>query len=185
MPRSSSVSSKSAKTPAKPSAKPLPPKPSRARLAVVFGDQLDLDAAIIRSLAPDDTVLMMEVANESQYVPSHMQRTTLFLSAMRHFAAELIEQKIRVKYITLDDPKNTGAFETEIARACAALNPSEIVCTHPGEWRVMAMLERVRDSTGIPLRIMPDEHFFTTKEEFAAWAKGRNSLTMEFFYRCR
>lgn len=183
MPRSSSVSSKSAKTPAKPSAKPLPPKPSRARLAVVFGDQLDLDAAIIRSLAPDDTVLMMEVANESQYIPSHMQRTTLFLSAMRHFAAELIEQKIRVKYITLDDPKNTGAFETEIARACAALNPSEIVCTHPGEWRVMAMLERVRDSTGIPLRIMPDEHFFTTVEEFAAWAKGRNSLTMEFFYR--
>jgi hypothetical protein len=40
MPRSSSLS-----------VKRLPPKPNSARLAVVFGDQLDLDAAIIGSLA--------------------------------------------------------------------------------------------------------------------------------------
>jgi deoxyribodipyrimidine photolyase-related protein len=154
-----------------------------ARLAIVFGDQLDLDAALVRSLAPDDTVLMMEVAGESRHVPSHVQRTALFLSAMRHFAAELVRRQVRVRYVALDDPENTGAFETEIARAAAALRPSRIVCTHPGEWRVLAMLERVRDSTGIPCSILPDEHFITTPDEFAAWARDRTSLTMEFFYR--
>jgi deoxyribodipyrimidine photolyase-like uncharacterized protein len=43
----------------------------------VLGDQLDLDAALIRSLGPADTVLMMELAVESRHVPSHVQRTAL------------------------------------------------------------------------------------------------------------
>ncbi len=159
------------------------PKPTSARLALVFGDQLDLDAALIRSLGPDDTVLMMEVASESRHVPSHAQRTLLFLSAMRHFAAELVRRKVRVSYVALDATENTGAFETEIARAITVVNPSQIVCTHPGEWRVLAMLERVRDATGIPLCILPDDHFLTTSDEFGAWASNRAALTMEFFYR--
>jgi deoxyribodipyrimidine photolyase-related protein len=172
MPRASSVTSKR-----------RGPAASPARLAVVFGDQLDLDAPLLRLLGPDDTVLMMEVAQESRHVPSHAQRTALFLSAMRHFAQELERRGLRVRHIALDDPASTGAFEGEILRVAGALAPSEILCTHPGEWRVLAMLERVRDATGIPLRILPDEHFIASPEEFAAWAKGRAALTMEFFYR--
>jgi len=159
------------------------PQTGGGRLAVIFGDQLDLDAPLINTLGADDTVLMMEVASESQHVPSHVQRTTLFLSAMRHFAADLIKRKIRVRYINLEDPDNTGAFETEITRAITALKPTQVVCTQPGEWRVLKILERVRDATGIPLTVLPDEHFLTTVEEFAAWAKDRTALTMEFFYR--
>ena len=159
------------------------PERRPARLLIVFGDQLDLDAALIRSLTPDDTILMMEVASESRHVLSHRQRTALFLSAMRHFADTLTRRQVRVRYVELDDPENTGTFETEIARAVAALGPTQIACTHPGEWRVLAMLEAVGHSTGIPVSILPDEHFITTPEEFAAWAKDRASLTMEFFYR--
>ncbi|MSO51736.1 MAG: cryptochrome/photolyase family protein [Acidobacteria bacterium] len=159
------------------------PERRPARLLIVFGDQLDLDAALIRSLTPDDTILMMEVASESRHVLSHRQRTALFLSAMRHFADTLTRRQVRVQYVELDDPENTGTFETEIARAVAALGPTQIACTHPGEWRVLAMLEGVGHSTGIPVSILPDEHFITTPEEFAAWAKDRASLTMEFFYR--
>ena len=171
--------------PRKPTAVSKRPTPQTGggRLAVIFGDQLDLDAPLIHTLVEDDTVLMMEVAGESQHVPSHVQRTTLFLSAMRHFAAALIQRKIRVRYINLEDPENTGAFETELTRAITALQPTQIVCTQPGEWRVLTILERVRDATGIPLTILPDEHFLTTVEEFAAWAKDRTALTMEFFYR--
>ncbi len=150
---------------------------------MVFGDQLDLDSALIRSLGPGDTVLMMEVAGESLHVPSHVQRTALFLSAMRHFAQELVKRKHNVRYVELDDPANTDAFETEIVRAAAELKPSEIVCIQPGEWRVLSMLDRVRDLTGVPLTVLPDEHFITTPEEFSGWAKGRASLTMEYFYR--
>lgn len=77
-----------------------PPQPTLARLAIVFGDQLDLDSALIRELGPDDTVLIMEVATESRHVPSHVQRTALFLSAVRRFAAELVRPERRVRRIT-------------------------------------------------------------------------------------
>ena len=153
------------------------------RLAIFFGDQLDPDSSLVRSLGPEDTALMMEVAAESRHVPSHAQRTALFLSAMRHFADVLIRRGIRVRYIALESPENSGEFETEIVRAVAAIKPAEIVCVHPGEWRVLAMLERVANSGRIPLNILPDDHFLTTRDEFARWAKGRASLTMEFFYR--
>lgn len=156
---------------------------SGGRLAIVLGDQLDLDAALIGSLGPSDTVLMMEVAAESRHVPSHVQRTALFLSAMRHFAVELQRREVRVRYVELDDPENTGTFETEIARAIEALRPSRLVCTQPGEWRVLKLLERAASEAGLPLSILPDGHFLTTAEEFAAWASGRASLTMEYFYR--
>ncbi len=171
--------------PRKPTAVSKRPTPQTGggRLAVIFGDQLDLDAPLISTLGADDTVFMMEVAGESQHVPSHVQRTTLFLSAMRHFAAALIKRKIRVRYINLEDPENTGAFESELTRAVTTLKPTQIVCTQPGEWRVLTILERVGDATGIPLTILPDEHFLTTVEEFATWAKDRTALTMEFFYR--
>lgn len=159
-----------------------PPAPG-ARLAIVLGDQLDHDAALLGSLGPADTVLMMEVAQESRHVPSHVQRTALFLSAMRHFAGEIERRGLRVRYVPLDDPANTGSLESEIARAAAALRPSEILCTQPGEWRVLTMLERAGAAAGVPVRILPDEHFITSPSEFAAWAKGRAALTMEFFYR--
>lgn len=157
--------------------------PNNRRMVIVFGDQLDPQSSLVQSLTAHDTVLMMEVVSESRHVPSHTQRTALFLSAMRHFAEELTKRSISVIYVALDDPKNTGSFETEIVRAAAALNPSEIVCIQPGEWRVLAMLQRVQSLLGIPLTILPDEHFLTSPEEFAAWAKDRSALTMEYFYR--
>ena len=171
MPRTSAVSSKRS-----------PHEPARTRLAIVFGDQLDFDAALIRSLGSEDTVLMMEVAAESRHVPSQQgQRTALFLSAMRHFAADLTRRKIRVRYVTLDDPENTGAFDTEIARAAAALEPSQSVFAHPGEWRASAMLNTTATPRH-PAQHPARRHFFTSSDEFAAWAKGPHRAAMEFFY---
>jgi deoxyribodipyrimidine photolyase-related protein len=156
---------------------------SGSRLAIVFGDQLDLEASLIRSLDARDTVLMMEVAAESLHVASHIQRTVLFLSAMRHFAASLLERGINVRYVRLDDPENTGSFDSEIARAVEQLRPTELLCTQPGEWRVYSMLVTTAARLGVSLRVLADDHFITTPQEFATWASSRRSLTMEFFYR--
>ena len=60
---------------------------------VDFSRYAQIQVTAYRDLAtmpgPDDTVLMVEAVDESRHVPSHIQRTTLFLSAMRHFAALL------------------------------------------------------------------------------------------------
>ena len=151
---------------------------------MIFGDQLDDGASLLAKLNPaTDSVLMMEVAEESQHVPSHIQRTVLFLSAMRHFAAHLEARGFQVRYIRLDDPDNTHSFTTEVARAIADLRPSEVLCTWPGEWRILHQVHSWSKRFDVPVTVLPDEHFLTSVEEFAMWADGRRGLTMEFFYR--
>ncbi|MBX3355438.1 MAG: cryptochrome/photolyase family protein [Phycisphaeraceae bacterium] len=170
--------------------RPVPSRSKRpaaapgARLAVIFGDQLDLDAPLLQRLDPDrDLILMMEVAEESRHVASHIQRTVLFLSAMRHFADTLSARGFQVRYVTLDDPDNSHHFTTEVERVISEVSPNEVLCTWPGEWRIVREVESWSERLGRPVTILPDDHFITSIEAFSAWAKGRRSLMMEFFYR--
>lgn len=159
------------------------PKPVR-QMIVVLGDQLNHDSAALRGLEPSrDVVVMMEVREESTHVPSHRARTVLFLSAMRHFAAELRERGVAVWYSQIDEPANTQYFSGEIKRAVQALSPQRIVLVEPGEHRVAAMVREWTSQTGAEIEVREDDHFLTTHQQFAEWAKGRKELTMEFFYR--
>lgn len=161
-------------------------------LLVVLGDQLDRDMPALSELDKGrDAVLMMEVREEAEHVPSHKQRTVLFLSAMRHFAAELVEKGFRVRYVKLDDGANTQSFASELRRAASTLSPKRIVVTQPGEHRVVEVVEEFaeewRGEAGEgeerAFEMREDEHFYTPLEEFAEWAEGRKSMIMEFFYR--
>lgn len=153
------------------------------RLIVVLGDQLDPTIGPVSNATDDDVVLMMEVDEESTHVPSHKQRTALFLSAMRHFAVDQTDRGSRVRYVEMTDSHNTHSFEGEIARAIDACRPESIRVTHPGDWRVMKKLEALRGDLDIPLEIHADEHFVTPLETFREWADGRKQWTMEYFYR--
>jgi len=154
------------------------------RLAVVFGDQLDPQAGALTQLDKSrDAVLMIEAAEESTHIPSHKQRTAMFLAAMRHFALELHRRNYRVHYIHLNDTASTQSFPGVIQRAVRALRPQCLICTQPGEWRVRQSLETAAADVGVQLRILPDEHFLVSNEEFADWMTGRKQPVMEHFYR--
>ncbi|MFA6044488.1 MAG: cryptochrome/photolyase family protein [Phycisphaerales bacterium] len=152
-------------------------------LCLVLGDQLTQDLASLKAIGANDPVLMLEVAREATHVPSHAQRTVLFLSAMRHFAAELKAAGRVVDYVSLDDPENTHTFEGEIERAIRRHRSTRLVFTRPGEHRVLAEITRAAAHAGCNAEMLEDNHFLTTPAQFAAWAKGRKSLTMEYFYR--
>jgi deoxyribodipyrimidine photolyase-related protein len=153
-------------------------------MIVILGDQLSHQSAALRDMdAKQDVVVMMEVCEESTHVPSHIARTVLFLSAMRHFAAELRERGVRVWYSELDDAKNTQNFTHEVKRAAAEMSPQRMVLVQPGEHRVAAMVQLWIKTLGVTVEVRADDHFVTTHEQFAAWAKGRKELTMEYFYR--
>ncbi len=160
-------------------------KPVFARnLALVLGDQLDATATVFDDFDPSqDVVWMAEVAEESTHVPSSKQRITLFLSAMRHFAAELATVQRPIWYSRLDEPSNTGTLGGELRRAIAELKPKKLIMTAPGDWRVLKALQFVAQAHGLPLELLDDRHFFSTVRDFASHAKGRKQLRMEFFYR--
>lgn len=150
----------------------------------MLGDQLDPDASGFDDFDPDlDAVWMAEVAEESTHVWSSKPRTALFLSAMRHFAAELRDAGRSLHYTQLDAPHNRGSLAAQLTADLAHLAPEALVMTEPGEWRVREALQNVADAAGIPLDIREDRHFFGTVAEFAAHAEGRASLRMEYFYR--
>lgn len=154
------------------------------RLLVLFGDQLDHEAPIFDELDPArDAVFMMEVREEATHVPSHKQRTTLFLSAMRHFADDLIDRGFRVRYTHLDERNNTHSFDGEFARALDVHAPDSVIVHRPGEHRVMRMIDGWRESSRLEIDVCEEAHFYLTPAEFNDWADDRKSLVLEHFYR--
>jgi deoxyribodipyrimidine photolyase-related protein len=151
-------------------------------LVIVLGDQLDADATAWEGFDPaQDIACMAEAVEESTHVWSSQPRIAVFLAAMRHFAAGLRGRGVPLDYTALPDapPTLREAFTAAIARH----RPGRLVVTHPGEWRVLQMLRELSASTGVPLDVREDRHFLCSTADFAAHARGRKQLRMEFFYR--
>ena len=153
-------------------------------LIVVLGDQLDLDAAAFDGFdASGDAVWMAEVADEATHVWSSKPRTAMFLAAMRHFALDLQAVGRPLHYTRLDVSGNAGSLAGQLQADILRLKPSRLVMTAPGDWRVLASIKAAAENSGLSLDVREDRHFFSSIADFAAHAKGRKSLRMEYFYR--
>jgi deoxyribodipyrimidine photolyase-related protein len=153
-------------------------------LVLVLGDQLDAKFTAFDGFDPKlDAIWMAEVAEESTHVWSHQARIALFLAAMRHFRDGLRERGFTVHYRALDDAPSAGALAEELLATASRVTPQKLIVVQPGEWRVERSLHTAARQLGLELEIRPDRHFLSSREEFAAHAKGRKQLRMKFFYR--
>ena len=107
----------------------------------------------------------------------------MFLAAMRHFALALQAAGRPLHYTCLDATGNVGSLGAQLQDDVLRLKPARLVMTAPGDWRVLQAIRAVAEANNLPLDIREDRHFFVTVREFAAHAKGRKSLRMEYFYR--
>ena len=153
-------------------------------LVLILGDQLDAKSTAFDGFDLKlDAVWMAEVAEEATHVWSHQARIALFLAAMRHFRDGLRERGFSVHYRALDDAPNAGRLAEELLATVSRLTPQKLIVVQPGEWRVEQSLQTAARQLGVELEIRPDRHFLSSRAEFAAHAKGRKQLRMEFFYR--
>ena len=151
-------------------------------LVVVFGDQLNMDAAAFGGFDFDrDLVWMAESGVEAAHVWSNKHRIAFFFSAMRHFRVDLEKAGHSVRYRELGqgDHGMRELLEADLHR----LRPEKVICTRPGEWRVLDWLRLLCEEEGIPLDVREDTHFFDTPEGFREWAGGRRGVRLEFYYR--
>ena len=164
-----------------PSGPPGPPVAPRVRhLVVVLGDQLNRDSSAWDGFdAAQDHAWMGEVSEESTHVWSSQQRIVLFLTAMRHFAQALRDEGVPLRYETLHE----GTLAQALGRALQALRPQRVLLAEPGDWRVLQTLRAACSEAGVALELRADRHFLCSREQFAAHAKGRKQLRMEYFYR--
>jgi len=165
--------------------RPLTAMPQKIRyLVIVLGDQLDLQSSALKGFDPtQDVVWMAEVAEESTHVWSAKQRIAVFLSAMRHFAQSLHELGLPLDYTRLDAPDNAGTLALELRKAIVQLQPTALVISAPGDWRVLQSLRDVAKEYALALDLRDDTHFFTTVREFATYAQGKKQLRLEYWYR--
>ena len=152
----------------------------KTQLILILGDQLSPEIASLRQADKSVAVILMcEVDEEATYVRHHKKKIAFIFSAMRHFAEELRQAGWTVDYVRLDDIENSGSLRGEVARAVERHGPNAVTITAPGEWRLL------EDMQGWPCQptILADDRFLCSGSAFAAWAEGRKSLRMEYFYR--
>ena len=153
------------------------------KICLVLGDQLSHGISSLGDLASIDTVMMCEVRAEATYVKHHKKKITFLFSAMRHFAQELAQKGVTVRYVRYDDPENQGSLRAEVVRAIQEIGVTELVVTEPGEYRLLDEMKQWESSIGIPVDMRPDDRFLASHEDFKDWATGRKQLRMEYFYR--
>ncbi|MEQ1637482.1 MAG: cryptochrome/photolyase family protein [Methylococcales bacterium] len=153
------------------------------RLCIILGDQLDRDSAIFMDFdRQQDLLWMAEVPAESTLVWSHKQRIALFLSAMRHFAAELTLQAYPLHYLKLEQHHFHSLAEV-LGDCLPMMQPAEVRIVRPGDYRVLKDIATICKHYGIPLKQLHDSHFLSTPQDFRAWAGERKQMRMEFWYR--
>ena len=120
-------------------------------------------------------VIFIESSNYVRQRPYHRQKLVLVWSAMRHFAAELKADNWQVTYKIADD------FATPLQNWVKQHNITELQITNPCD----RPFSRLINSFDLSCKItfLADTHFLWDRDEFIDWAKSRNRLLMEDFYR--
>ncbi len=166
-------------------------------LILILGDQLDPASAAFDGFDPAlDAVCMAEVARESTKVWSTKPRTTVFLSAMRHFRDELRARGWRVFYRELspqsgawrgttgpDKPSSAETLAAALHECARQARPRGLILVEPGEWSVLQEIQDAAAALSLPLDLREDRHFLCSRAQFAAHADGRKQLRLEYFYR--
>ena len=163
----------------------------------ILGDQLSLQQAALLSLEQQlgahkarqqCRVLLIETTGVLAWRGYHRQKLVLVWSAMRHFAAELIEAGWQVDY------REASSFSDTLRQWSNEHGISELHVMEPAERPFRDAITRLWQgepphSDCAATRTLPDlvwhdsNAFLWNRADFAAWAKPYKQLRMELFYR--
>ena len=153
-------------------------------LNLILGDQLNPDSLIFSEVDNNNALFAMaELAEESTHVWSSKIRTTLFLSAMRHFAEQLLALGYKLHYKRLEHSTQICSIEDWLTFLIATHTPEKIRVVLPGDYRVYQTIKNTCDAHSIPLEILKDQHFYATVNDFKQHATHRKTLRLEYWYR--
>lgn len=132
-------------------------------LRLVLGDQLsDNLSALVDADLSRDQVLMVESRVEATAWKHHKQKLVLVWSAMRQFAERLRARGFNVRYVTLEDPDNTGSIGGELRRALEARAFDRVIRTACGKWGLeshLLSLDLPVEFFDVPFHALSEELF--------------------------
>jgi deoxyribodipyrimidine photolyase-related protein len=144
----------------------------------VLGDQLNTQVGPLSRLEPSETVvLMIESLERSRSVNYHKQKLGLVFSAMRHFRLDLERAGFTVAY------RQCESFSEGIRQHLKQYPGAHVMLSRPADWGMDAAIRSMIEANGGILELVENELWLSSDHDFDAWAKGKKSLRMEFFYR--
>ena len=152
-------------------------------LRLVLGDQLNSQHSWFAAPNPFVTYLMLEMRQETDYVPHHLQKVVGFFLSMRQFAKERQEQGHQFIYLTLDDPQNKQDLSLQIQGLILQDGFTRFEYLLPDEYRLDQQLKACCESLNIPYQAVDTEHFLSDREFLNSFFKGKKTFLMESFYR--
>jgi deoxyribodipyrimidine photolyase-related protein len=102
---------------------------------------------------------------------------------MRAFAARLRAAGHAVDYLAIDDPENRQSLPDNLDALIARHRSERFEYLEPDEWRLDRQLADYAAGLAIPAQAVDSAHFFTRRDEAAAFFGKRQRWTMEPFYR--
>jgi len=150
---------------------------------LILGDQLNPNHPWYQTVEDHVLYVMMEVRQETDYVPHHIQKVLAFFMAMRSFSAHLQTQGHHVLYLPLDDPQNCQDIGINLRWICTQYNITNWAYQEPDEYRLDQHMLAIGHALELPVTCASSHHFLTTREELAQFFKGKKTFLMESFYR--
>ena len=153
------------------------------KLRLILGDQLNLQHQWFDTVDQEVTYILMEMRQETDYAPHHIQKVVGFFGAMRHFAQTLKQQEHQVIYLKLDDAENQQSLPANLNNIIAQEHITSFEYQAPDEYRLDQQLKSFCEEINLPTTLVDSDHFMTSREELSQFFEGKKQLILEFFYR--
>lgn len=153
------------------------------KLRLILGDQLNRQHPWFKNPEDEVTYVMMEMRQETDYAPHHIQKVVAFFGAMRTFAEALKKEGHKIIYFTLDAAENKQSLTDNLHYLIQKHNVKSFAYLMPDEYRLDKQLKKFCEKIDLPTTVEDTHHFMTQREELTQFFKGKKQLILEFFYR--
>lgn len=153
------------------------------KLKLILGDQLNLQHSWFKEVDSSEVFVLMEMRQETDYAPHHIQKVVAFFGAMRNFSEVLKQAGHQVHYLALDDKANRQQLEANLNFLIEKFNADGFAYMEPDEYRLDQQLKEYVLGLNIPSEVVGTEHFMTSRSELTEFFEGKKQLILEFFYR--
>lgn len=153
------------------------------KLKLILGDQLNLQHSWFKEVDSNEVFVLMEMRQETDYAPHHIQKVVAFFGAMRNFSEVLKQAGHQVHYLALDDKANRQQLEANLNFLIEKFYADGFSYMEPDEYRLDQQLKEYVLGLNIPSEVVETEHFMTSRSELTEFFEGKKQLILEFFYR--
>ena len=153
------------------------------KIRLLLGDQLNSTHPWFDVVDDEVLYVQMEMRQETDYAPHHIQKLIAFFGAMRNFHQELVQNGHHVLYMTLDAPDNRQDLTQNLQEVIRKHPTVSFSYQSPDEYRLAEQLKNFCKQLTIPTEEVDTHHFMASQEELHDYFTGKKQYVLEFFYR--